>query len=184
MKQTENYELNLLEIKDTLSPVPLNENAQMIDAALKTLTTATAERLKIASGSYTGNGAMSVTIQTPGLKPRAMLVRMRTPIGYKGQYAYEQPGWVISRYIDRLEVSGGWLLWFGWDIPVTYSYVTEYENGKATDGKNANTAVRFESTFGRLQWSVADANASELPELVNNVSDVTYDWIVLGTEGE
>lgn len=183
MKQTERYGLNLLEMKDTLSPVPLNENAQAIETVLHNLSTAADGHLKIATGSYTGDGTMSVAIETPGLKPRAMLVRERNTIGYVGHYTL--PGWGITTHTDKLEAEGGWLLWLGWDIPVTYSYVTEYdEDGKATDGENVNTAVRFVSTLGGLQWSVTEATASHLPALVNNVNTRTYDWIVLGTAGE
>ena len=183
MKQTENYGLNLLEMKDTLSPVPLNENAQMLDVALHSLATEAGGHLKIATGSYTGDGTMSVAIETPGLKPRAMLVRRRTAIGSSGYYTY--PGWFINEYTDKLEAERGWLLWLGWDIPVTYSYVTKYdENGNVLNGTNVETAVRFAATHGGLRWSVTEDTAVGMPELVNNVNMWTYDWIVFGTAGE
>lgn len=183
MKQTENYGLKLVELQDTLSPAPLNENAQMLDAVLHSLATAADGHLKIATGSYTGNGAMSVSIETPGLKPRAMLVRKRNTIGCTGHYTL--PGWGITTHTDTLEMTGGWLLWLGWDIPVTFSYVTEYDDdGEATDGVNVNTAVRFTATLGGLQWSVTEDEASSMPALVNNANLRTYDWIVLGTAGE
>ena len=182
MKQTEKYGLNLLEMKDTLSPVPLNENAQVIDAALNTLA---AERLKLAVGSYTGNGAMSVTIRTPGLKPKAMLVRKRRVIGCSGSLSVLPTRWNTTMFTDKLEVDGGWLLWLGWDIPVQYTYVTSYdEEGNAVSGENADSAVRFDASVGSLQWSVSDEHASQLPVLVNNENGVTYDWIVFGADGE
>ena len=185
MKQTEKYGLNLLEMKDTLSPVPLNENAQMLDAALHSLAAAADGHLKIASGSYTGDGTMSVAIETPGLKPKAMLVRRRPSIGSRGHYTFTEPAWAMTTYTDKLEVEGGWLLWFGWDIPITYCRVTRYdENGYAAYGENVETAVRFAPTLGGLQWSVTEETAVGMPELVNNKNTWTYDWIVLGTAGE
>ena len=183
MKQTENHGLKLVEMSDTLSPTPLNENAQAIEAILHDLSTAVGGHLKIATGSYTGDGTMSVAIETPGLKPKAMLVRERKTIGYKGHYYF--PGWGITTYTDKLEAEGGWLLWLGWDIPVTYSYVTEYaEDDKAIDGENVDTTVRFTAALGGLQWSVTEESAKSQPALVNNVDTKTYDWIVLGTAGE
>ena len=185
MKQTEKYGLNLLEMKDAISPAPLNENAQVIETLLHNLSVAAEGQLKIASGSYTGTGTMSVSIETPGVKPRAMLVRRQPLIGCGGHHTYQDPAWVVPIYTDKLEMEGGWLLWLGWDIPVTYSYVTKYnEDGEPTDGENVDTTVRFDATLGGLQWSVTEDTAVGLPALVNNVMAKKYDWIVIGTAGE
>lgn len=67
MQQTENLKLNLIETGDPISPAPLNENAEKIEAALRTKTGAAEtavltqrvvelEKLHFACGEYTGDG--------------------------------------------------------------------------------------------------------------------------------
>ena len=70
MKQTKNYQLNLIEGDDIFSPDPLNANAEMTDAALTGLNAELSARIaaisaamgtggataRIAFGSYVGKG--------------------------------------------------------------------------------------------------------------------------------
>ena len=93
MQQTENLKLNLIETGDPISPAPLNENAQKLEAALAAETAARAdadaalaqadaalsgrvtalEAHKVVFGTYNGNGSKSQTISL-GFTPKAVLV--------------------------------------------------------------------------------------------------------------
>lgn len=84
MQQTENWKLNLIETGDPISPQPLNENAEKIEAALFTKTDETRtdgleqrvvalEAQKIYLGSYIGDGAVSRDIDL-GFAPKAVLI--------------------------------------------------------------------------------------------------------------
>ena len=53
MKQTNNYQFNLVESGDTFSPAPLNENMEKVEAALGI----GGKTCRIVSGSYEGVGA-------------------------------------------------------------------------------------------------------------------------------
>lgn len=67
MQKTETYKLNLIEMDDTFSPQPLNENAQKLEAALAGAESGLDQRLaaieahKLAIGSYTGSSTSSTT---------------------------------------------------------------------------------------------------------------------------
>ena len=87
MQQTENLKLNLIETGDPISPAPINENAQKIEAALtsevetRQAETAdldqrvtTLELKKLVFGSYIGNG-ISNHIIALGFTPIAVLIR-------------------------------------------------------------------------------------------------------------
>lgn len=73
MQKTETYKLNLIELDDTFSPQPLNENAQKLEDALSGAVGGLDQRLaaieahKLAIGSYTGSspagGSTTQTIQ-------------------------------------------------------------------------------------------------------------------------
>ena len=81
MQQTQNLKFNLIEPSDPISPAPLNENAQKLEAALLTKTSETRadsleqriltlEAHKMAYGTYTGGAEAAQGIQlgfTPGL---------------------------------------------------------------------------------------------------------------------
>ena len=81
MKQTKNHKLNLIEMSDTFSTDPLNENMETIDAALRAAADATAavssrvgtlEAKQVVIGSLHGTG--SVTNVTLGFRPRAVII--------------------------------------------------------------------------------------------------------------
>lgn len=81
MQKTKNHDLNLVEMSDTFSTQPLNENMETIDAALQAISdTASAiskrvvslEAKHIAFGTYSGSGS-STTI-TVGFRPRGVAI--------------------------------------------------------------------------------------------------------------
>lgn len=79
MQQTETYKLNLVEGEDTFSPLPLNENAEKLEAALGGLDArvTTLEVHKIAVGKY--NGTAKRQIIELGFTPRAVIANSRKP---------------------------------------------------------------------------------------------------------
>lgn len=74
MEQTETYGLNKPGPDDPLSPAPLNENADKLEAALAALTARvkTLEAVRYKRGTYTGTGS-SQTVSV-GFTPSAVLV--------------------------------------------------------------------------------------------------------------
>lgn len=174
MKQTENYSLNLLELSDPLSLKPLNENAEKIDAALKAQAEAAAGKLMMATGRYTGSGTRSVTIQTPGFTPRALMLRKA-----RNDWGYEE-------YVAH------W--WLGSDIPITYGITATsdtppgtYEPGEQFDATISAT-ISFAADSGSLTWSIPDipqkyydVTADGGPWAMSNSKATSYEWIAFGT---
>ena len=87
MQQTQNYKLNLIETSDPLSPAPLNENADTLDAALadetrtrQAETTDLFQRVTLLEarhflvGSYVGIGEKTQDIML-GFTPKGVLVQ-------------------------------------------------------------------------------------------------------------
>lgn len=100
MKQTTNYQFNLIESGDTFSPNPLNENMEKVEAALTGLDTDLSGQIaaavtamgsggstaRIAYGSYTGDGASGYSNPKTlsfGFKPLLFAVYL-----YSGQTGY------------------------------------------------------------------------------------------------
>ena len=88
MQQTKNHKLKLVEMSDTFSTDPLNENMETIDAALKAASdtasaisrrVGTLEAKLIACGTYSGTGS-SQTISV-GFKPRGAVVGSAVVVG-------------------------------------------------------------------------------------------------------
>ncbi|MBD5133903.1 MAG: hypothetical protein HDT38_05475 [Clostridiales bacterium] len=86
MRKTEAYELNLIDMDDTFSPEPINENTQKLEAALTGTEDRLAQRLttlegrKIVTGTYVGtftgtttNSSSTQTIEL-GFTPTMVLV--------------------------------------------------------------------------------------------------------------
>lgn len=169
MRQTENYGLNLPETADLLSPKPLNENAEKVDAALAALA---AGCVMMASGSYTGNGAGSVTIQTPGFTPKVVLMRQKREIGV------DETGVV---YTDTFSVDGGWARWAGEESLTTNVYAPDVYH--ASDGSRGIIG-RYEITFtakkGSLTWATHYGVFPDINKNINNSKGVTYEWIAFG----
>ena len=83
MQQTQNLKLNLIETSDPLSPAPLNENADTLDAALAALDETAAdltqrmialENCRMVAGWYQGNGDNNGITIDLGERPAAVLV--------------------------------------------------------------------------------------------------------------
>ena len=94
MQQTEKYKLNLIEMSDTFSPEPLNENMEALEAALtdglaaeaaarQSIETALGRRVstlegrRYSVGTYTGDGTTGNNGQTVyvGFTPSAVLIQ-------------------------------------------------------------------------------------------------------------
>lgn len=174
MKQTENYNLNLLEMSDQFSLKPLNDNSEKIEAALKAQAEVAAGKLMMATGSYTGNGTRSVTIQTPGFTPKAMLLRRA------------RNDWGHEEYVEH------W--WLGSDIPTTYMITATsdtppgtYEPGEQFDATISAT-ISFVADSGSLTWSIPDipqeyydVTSDSGPGAMSNSKDTSYEWIAFGS---
>lgn len=175
MRQTENYGLNILELSDPLSVKPLNENAETIDAAMHTMATALPGKAMMACGSYSGDGTRSVTINTPGFRPQAVLMRQNTG-DVRGSLGTAQ----------AMTVSGGWCLWIGTDMQASYG-VSAYVNGELRYD-TISKPITFVVNDGSLSWSVPvlpdkynNVREDEGPNVVNNTAGTVYEWIAFGT---
>ena len=173
MKKTGTYELNLMESSDLMSARPLNENAEKIDAALKAQAETAAGKLMMATGSYTGSGTRSVTIQTPGFRPKALMLRRAA----NGWYGAEDAYW-----------------WLGSDVPTTYNITAASDTPPGTyepgDQFNATirTTISFTADSGSLAWSIPDlpqeyydVTSDGGPAALMNSKATSYEWIALGT---
>ena len=172
MKQTTNYGLNLMETADYLSVMPLNENSEKLDTALKALTNITAGKLMIATGSYTGTGTRVVSILTPGFTPKAMLLRQ------------------ASGTWDQTHDAQWWL---GSDIPVSYRITASsdtppgtYEPGEQFDA-TISTTIEFRAKLGSLSWQIPDipqeyydVTSDGGSTAVKNSRNISFEWIAFG----
>lgn len=88
MQQTDKYKLNKPGVDDPITPVPLNENMDKIEAAITAEAAALERRIvtleahHIYMGSYTGTGSFANPTQTIhlGFTPIAVLVHFREKI--------------------------------------------------------------------------------------------------------
>lgn len=91
--QTGKYQLNKIETDDPLSPAPLNENADKLEAAITAEAAALEQRIvtleahRIYVGSYTGTSTYDNMTQTIhlGFTPIAVLVQYQEPGTYTGK---------------------------------------------------------------------------------------------------
>lgn len=173
MKQTENYGLKLLEFSDAFSPKPLNENAEAIDAALTEVNEAAGACVRMAFGSYVGSGTRSVTIQTPGFKAQAVLMRNAGTVS----------GSLTNS--DAVSVKGGWCMWLGADLAASYGVYATVDG--ETKRETVATTILFTATHGTLTWKVpalpseyTDVREDNGPNAANNSSGVTYEYIAFG----
>ena len=161
MKQTENYKLNILEAADPVSARPLNENAQLMDAALLEQKRMILGRTMMACGSYAGDGTTEVTIQTPGFKPQVVLMRS------KDAYFVRNAGYAA------MATQSGWCLWLG-----------DEEMQIEQTASSAAGSIRFAAQNGKLTWSFNGTMGDAVPAAVNNSSDREYQWVAFGTAEE
>lgn len=106
MQQTETLKLNLIETGDPISPAPINENAEKLEAALAALDGTAAdlqgrvtvlEAKKMVVGTYEGTGSYGLGSQTIklGFSPLALIVS-----------CYNNAGMVIrDSPTDQLEIT-------------------------------------------------------------------------------
>ena len=177
MKQTTNYKLNMPEMSDGLSVVPLNENTQKIDTLLHSLT-------RMTSGSYTGTGSMSVTIETPGMRPAALLVRSREDISTTlRRYRKDEIFFGEVRFF-----SSGFVMWSGSSIkkpywlksdPIYDAVVEEWVDGY----EQKIGEIAFTPAAGSLSWQLTAPYAEDVDHssIINNKTGTIYEWIALGT---
>lgn len=173
MKQTENLGLNLLETADLLSPKPLNENAEKVDAALGGMAEKLLGRVMMASGSYTGDGTATVTIQTPGFTPKIVLMRQKREIGVDKDEGV---------YTDSFSVDGGWACWAGEEYLVTNVYAPDVLMPGGTYGLIGRYKITFTAEKGSLTWTTHYGSFTDVNKNINNDKSVTYEWIAFGYE--
>ena len=179
MKNTEKYQLQLIEPRDLLSPKTLNENTQALERVLDGMETQILRCVRMASGCYTGNGAGSVVIQTPGMEARVVLMRKMSTIGASSEQEHTLAGGAVS--------STGWALWRGEDIAVrcyTGSVENETDEGEGERYSIQETTVRFSSVPGNLTWSLAVTPEGDHSALINNERGTVYEWIAFGFAAE
>lgn len=156
MKQTDNFKLNLPELSDKISPTAFNENTVRIDEML-------AKGVRMACGTYTGTGADTCSISTPGFTPMAVLMTTRKVAGRTG---------------SDDSFSAGWVAWVGENLPAKYYVETVMPDG-LTDVTGYDTTLQFTAVSGGLSWKLA--TAGDTPSgAVNNVSGTVYQWIAFG----
>ena len=182
MKKTANLGLNLPELSDPLSLRPLNENAETLDAAIGAMAGQINGCVVMASGSYTGNGADAVAIQTPGMQAQIVLMRKMAAIG-----GSDRSGGVLEQEFNfegGAISSTGWVLWRGADIAVRYYDVSDA--GGDTDGDEdvrygtKETNVQFIPAPGSLSWKLAAVPETDHSALINNESGTVYEWVAFG----
>lgn len=181
MKQTSKFKLNLVEASDSMSMKPLNENTEAIEQALSEVLNAVSARTLVASDRYTGTGTRSVTIQTPGFKPQAVLIR-------------QEESKVDSNKDSYMRVLGGWCMWHGEDMAAVYEvYARSEESASGYEAgelrrENVEAMITFTAGSGFLTWRIPDMPSKYYDvyyekgaNVVNNKSGETYEWIAFGT---
>ena len=174
MKKTEKLGLNLLETSDLLSVKPLNENAQKLEQAVAANTAAISGRVKMASGSYVGNGASSVQIMTPGFKPQVVLMRQKRELGVSAEGVV---------YTDQFSVDGGWARWAGEGFLWTNIYAPDVATSSGT-GLIEVAKINFTAAVGSLTWTTHYGSINDVNKNINNETGVTYEWIAFGIQEE
>lgn len=175
MRQTENFGLSLIETADMLSLKPMNENTEKIDAALAAQSEKIAGKLMMATGSYTGSGTRSVTIQTSGFTPRALIIRKARNSGWINQ---QDQSW-----------------WLGANVHIAYNLVASsneppygYEPGEQFETM-IPADIAFVAERGQLAWSIPDVPPEYYdvttdggPGAINNAKGAAYEWIAFGVD--
>lgn len=135
MQQTQNYKLNKPETSDLFTPIPLNENADKLDAALARMDGAAAgldQRVQVLElrhftvGTYAGDDTESRVIDL-GFTPQAVFVFRaysdEMPLAVTGYPAYVRPS-SSSHYVAFSIVENGFQTgWIGYNARNSnYSY--------------------------------------------------------------
>ena len=175
MTQTEKYKLNLLDGEDKLSPRPLNENMEKVEAAMLGLAAShvseVGKRVVMARGSYVGTGTGKVSIETPGFTPVAMAIWRKD---------------VTAQYVEKNLVYGSFpnnpaSFWAGEDIKgVTsarfdgvYDTTTKFTIEFTPREGGLSWEVKFDDTTGLSSWDVPTGYAFDH-------HTGTYCWVAFG----
>ena len=186
MKQTEKYGLNLLESSDPLSVKPINDNTETIEQALSEVSNTVSARTLIACGRYTGTGTRSVAIQTPGFKPRVVL--MRTVPAKVGSYQWGDTTGAqhFEKIMSSIGVEAGWCIWTGYDMPASYEIQATPRDGDEPTRALVDTTIQFTSGTGQLTWRIGNivdydrVTYDDGPTSINNKNGEIYEWIAFG----
>ena len=174
MRFTEKFGLNLPEVTDPVSIAHINDNTEMIAALL-------GKNIRMACGTYLGDDGATNRIDTPGMKPVAVLMNSAKTVGSMQLGVGEN----IHSVPSDISVPSGWLLWVGSDLPAKYyKKQTDYDPGTGlpTGGyyyKEYNTMLNFTPGSGYLEWSLETLGDKDA-YAANNASGVTYQWIAFG----
>ena len=166
MRKTEHFQMNLPETADQLSLGPLNENTEKMDKVLCGMAEQMRGQVKMARGSYAGNGDASVTIQTPGFQPEVVVMRQKRTLGIS-------PEGVV--YTDQFSVDGGWTFWAGEKTLDTNVYVPDA--GYELVGTQQ---IIFTAMQGSLSWTTEHGELAGINQNINNKKGVIYEWIAFG----
>lgn len=179
MRQTEEYKLNLLDGEDKLSPKPLNENMEKVEAALAALSSSyvaeVSKRLMMARGSYVGTGTGAVSIETPGFTPVAMAVWVRDPAARYSvnvEYPHKDPNPAS--------------FWGGENIKGTTTASYSADGYAFTDAATVNFTIEFTPRSGGLSWEtkpgdLTGMNTWRVPAgYAFDLANTTYCWVAFG----
>ena len=162
MRQTEKFGLNLPDWTDPLSLAPINENTE-------TIANLFGASARVCCGTYTGDGGATGRIETPGMRPVAVLMNARKVAGdnYSG---------------GDLSVPNGWAMWVGEDLPAhCYKLEPSYDGTNYGDlyYHRYNTVLKFFPENGAVAWGL-ETPGDTPAAAVNNTSGTIYQWIAFG----
>ena len=133
MKQTETYQLNLIENTDAFSPEPINANTRAIEGKLLELTGAA---VKVAMGTYPGDGTLGAshpTTLTLEFQPKFLLVwgdSNYVMLGARGEQLRLNSGSTCTLQVTTWE--GGTVAWYN-----------AYTSGSEWQMNRANVTYRY-----------------------------------------
>ena len=173
MRQTEKFGLNLPDWTDPLSLAPINENTE-------TIANLFGASARVCCGTYTGDGGSTGRIETPGMRPVAVLMNARKVSGRVTEAGY-------SNSVD-FSTPSGWIMWVGEDLPAKYATVEErnHEDPDLNFEKyyvytNHDTTLKFYAESGSLAWALEQTgDIKSAAFAVNNSADTVYQWIAFG----
>lgn len=169
LAQKSSFDTALLAQKNSFDAALLAQK-NSFDTELLTQQRVIADKLMMATGKYDGEGTRSVTIQTPGFKAKALMIRYAADGGWMRQ---SNEAW-----------------WVGGAVPVSYSVTSETATTPAF-ARTYKSNITFVATNGSLSWSVPELppehyniSADERPYVVCNEEGRSYEWIAFGAAEE
>lgn len=216
MDKTDKYEFDLIGINDPVSPAPINRNTQRMEeellkaekarnGAYRQIASAIGGRVRMAAGSYIGNGALSVQINVGEFTPKVIFMRSPTfsnsgdkesALNYLGiPSIHAAVGGINGDILNEKEVYvSGWLLWIGQDIKTTVYSEMKYESADMSGKPGSyarpigrdeiSTEIKFSSGQNHFRWELGENGGADLKTLfsalVNNYPGMTYEWVAFG----